>query len=149
MARRRPARSPPAAVVCSALALTAGIADGVRPAVVDRLSGDDITAMLAAAAGAVLLAVGVVTLWRARRRDGGRARRYGRRAALAVAALVVALYLVVPTGIAMDATHRAHVPAEAADLGRPHERVTLTTGTACAWPAGMRHHAIAPQSSPA
>ena len=43
-------------------------------------SGDDYTGLLALPAGVVLLVLAAVTLWRSRRRDGSRARRYLRRA---------------------------------------------------------------------
>jgi hypothetical protein len=34
------------------MAIVAGVADGLRPALLDRLSGDDLSAILAAVAGA-------------------------------------------------------------------------------------------------
>ena len=55
------------AIACGLLALTAGIADGFRHVAVDRLAGDDVTAMLAGLAGVVLVGLGAVTLWRERR----------------------------------------------------------------------------------
>ena len=114
-------------LMCGVLALTAGIADGVRHVAVDRLSGDDATAMLATAAGALLVVIGISTLWRSRRLDGRWAPRYARRAAIAVLGLVAALYVVVPAAIAIIATHRARVPVEPAALGRPYESLSLTT----------------------
>src|SRR4051794_2939840 len=57
-----------AAIVCGVLAITAGVADGLRHVIVDRLAGDDMSAMLAAVAGVALVAPGVVTPWRARPR---------------------------------------------------------------------------------
>src|SRR5687768_16436929 len=44
------------ALVCGMLALVAGIADGARHVAVDRLAGDDLTALLAGLAGALLIA---------------------------------------------------------------------------------------------
>src|SRR5688500_16954833 len=55
------------AIVAGLLAATAGVADGYRHVVVDRMAGDDLTAMLAALAGAVLIGLGVHTLWSSRR----------------------------------------------------------------------------------
>ncbi|MGZ8793296.1 MAG: hypothetical protein ACXW0F_01395, partial [Gaiellaceae bacterium] len=46
------------------------------------LSGDDYTGLLSIAAGFVLLGIGVVTLWRSRRRDDRLIWRYARRALL-------------------------------------------------------------------
>ncbi len=47
-------------------------------------SGDDYTGLLAIPTGLVLIGMGLVTLWRSRRRDDSRRRRYIRRALLAV-----------------------------------------------------------------
>jgi hypothetical protein len=52
------------------LAITAGAADGIRHVVVDRLSGDDVTALLGGLAGVVLVLLGVTVLWRTRQRGG-------------------------------------------------------------------------------
>ena len=54
------------AVFAGALAIVGGISDGVRHILVDRVSGDDVTAVLAGLAGAVLRAP------RCRERCGGR-----------------------------------------------------------------------------
>jgi uncharacterized protein len=116
-----------AAIVCGVLAVAGGVADGMRHVVVDRLSGDDVTAVLAALAGALLVALGVRTLWRARRRDERPLRRYARRALLAVLAGAAGLFVVLPVTIAIIATHRAREPVTAADLGRPYQRVSFAT----------------------
>ena len=50
------------ALVFSALALDAGIVDGIRHIVINTMSGDDLTAILATFAGASLLVLGAVTL---------------------------------------------------------------------------------------
>jgi hypothetical protein len=125
--RLRPALRGVAGLVCGVLALTAGVVDGFRHVAIDRLAGDDVTAMLAGAAGAALVVLGVVTLWRTRRLDERPLRRYGRRALIGIAALVVGFLVVFPTAFAINATHRARTTVEAADLGRPYERVTFTT----------------------
>jgi hypothetical protein len=116
-----------AAIIAGALALTAGVADGLRHVLADRLAGDDALVMLGGIAGLALIALGVATLWRGRRRDGSRRRRFARRAGLGIAAVLVTVYLVVPAVIAIVATHRAREPVAAADLGRAHERVAFTT----------------------
>ena len=53
-------------------------------------SGDDYTGLLSLLSGLVLIGVGVLTLWRSRRRDDRLWWRYGRRALLAFGAAVVA-----------------------------------------------------------
>jgi uncharacterized protein len=125
--RLRPGLRATAALVCGVLALTAGVADGVRQVVVDRLAGDDVTAVLAAVAGAALVALGVLTLWRTRRLDERPLRRYVRRALVVVAALVAGFLVLFPTAFAIVATHRARAPVQSADLGRAYERVSFAT----------------------
>jgi len=115
------------AIVAGVLALTAGVADGVRHVAVDRLAGDDVTAILAALAGVVLVALGLHTLWRTRRLDDPPLRRYARRAGIAFLAGLATLFVLVPATIAIVATHRAREPVAAADLGRAYERVSFTT----------------------
>ena len=78
-----------AALVCGVLALTAGVVDGFRHVAIDALAGDDLTAMLAGVAGLALVALGTLTLWRTRRLDERPLRRYGRRALVGIAAVVV------------------------------------------------------------
>src|SRR5688572_7200336 len=76
------------AIACGLPALTAGVADGARHVLVDRLAGDDLSVMAAGVAGAVLVGIGVATLWRNRRHEERPLRRYGRR--VAVVALTAA-----------------------------------------------------------
>jgi uncharacterized membrane protein YidH (DUF202 family) len=125
--RLRPGLRGVAGLACGVLALTAGVVDGFRHVAVDRLAGDDLTAMLAGAAGAALVVLGVLTLWRTRRLDERLMRRYGRRAIVGIAALVLGVLVVFPVAFAINATHRARTVVEAADLGRPYERVSFTT----------------------
>jgi hypothetical protein len=80
-------------------------------------SGDDFTGLLALLAGAALLGVGVVQLWRTRRRHGGLARRSARRAGIAVAAVVGTFLFLIPLGYAYVGTHVARPPVEDIDLG--------------------------------
>jgi hypothetical protein len=125
--RLRPGLRAVAGLLCGVLALTAGVVDGFRHVAVDRLAGDDLTAMLAGAAGAALVVLGVLTLWRTRRLDERLMRRYGRRAIVGVAALVIGFLVVFPVAFAINATHRARTAVEAADLGRAYERVSFIT----------------------
>jgi hypothetical protein len=106
-----------------------GIAAGIEAFYYTREvgpSGDDFTGLLALPAGALLVALGVVTLWRTRRTDDRLWWRYPRRALLAVAGLLAA-FAVSQVGLAYVTTHtgRAVVPADR--LGVPHENVSFTT----------------------
>jgi uncharacterized protein len=111
------------AIFTGALAITAGVTDGIRHIAVDRLSGDDVTAVLRGLAGGVLVLLGIAVLWRIRRRDRGRLRR----AAVGLGVLVCAILIVLPAGIAVIATHKARSPLTAMSLGRAAESVRLTT----------------------
>jgi dienelactone hydrolase len=96
------------ALVFGALALEAGIVDGIRHVLINTASGDDLTAILAALAGAGLLVLGAVTLWDSRRADDPRSRRYARRALESV------------LDVARD-------PVPVANLGAAYRTVTFTT----------------------
>jgi uncharacterized protein len=113
------------ALAAGALMIVAGTADGIRHVVVDRLSGDDVTAIIAAIAGGVLVVLGAAMLWRSRRLDESRLRRYVRRAAVGAVAAIVVLFVVMPVGFAVVANHKARAPVARADLGRPYIDVTL------------------------
>jgi dienelactone hydrolase len=105
-----------------------GIAAGVEAVHYTRasgLSGDDYTGFLALGAGLVSLAVGAATLWRTRRLDDSRRRRYLRRALIAVAGFVVAFQLVLPVALSYGFTHVARAVVPAADLRAPYEEVTF------------------------
>jgi uncharacterized protein len=80
-------------------------------------SGDDYTGLVALPAGLVLLALAAVTLWRSRRREGSRPRRYLRRALIAVAAVVVVMAVVAPFMAAYAYTHLARAVVPEAKLG--------------------------------
>jgi hypothetical protein len=88
------------------------------------VGGDDWTAFLAGAAGAVLVALGARILWRTRKPTG---RRFLRRALEALGGLLVVYWIVFPLGLALGATHRPRSAEPAADLGRPVEDVVLHT----------------------
>ena len=89
-------------------------------------TGDDFTGLLAIPAGAVLLGLGALVLWRSRK--GGRpAWRYTRRALLAVGGLAVVYLLVFPLSFSYIITHvaRGYVPEP--ELGTAYETVSFTT----------------------
>ena len=75
-------------------------------------TGDDFTGLIALAAGLVLVGVGVVTLWRSRKLDDGRRRRYLRRLLIGLGAIVVLYVLVAPFYASYVFTHvaRGYVP---------------------------------------
>ena len=89
-------------------------------------SGDHYTGLLAIVAGAALLLSAPVTLWKARRSDGSRRRRYLRRALAVFPAPLLLLFIVFPVGYSYIYTHTGRT-ATAPDLRVPYERVTVTT----------------------
>jgi fermentation-respiration switch protein FrsA (DUF1100 family) len=117
------------AVVALTLGLfgvVAGI-EGVYYATKSGPSGDDFTGLLAIPAGLVLLALGIVTLWRSRRTDGRRWRRYLRRSLLFVAGIMVVYLVMFPLSLAYVVTHTARGFVPPADLGTGYEEVSFTT----------------------
>jgi uncharacterized protein len=117
------------AAVAAAIGLF-GIVAGIEAfyyARAGQLSGDDYTGLAAAAAGVFLVAAAAVTLWRTRRVDGSRLRRWSRRA-LVAGATVVATYVVIAPFLAsyvLTHTARSFVPAD--HVGARHEDVSFTT----------------------
>ncbi len=99
------------ALVTGLFGIVAGL-EGWRYTMLVGASGDDYTGLIALPAGVVLVVLGVVTLWRSRRTDGSRARRYLRRALVGLAAAIVLVALVAPFMMAYGYTHlgRAVVP---------------------------------------
>jgi hypothetical protein len=93
-------------------------------------SGDHYTGLLAIVAGAAVLLTGPVTLWKSRRSDGSRRRRYLRRSLILVAAVpvtwAVLWYLVFPVGFSYIYTHTGPA-ASTPELGVAYDRVTVTT----------------------
>jgi uncharacterized protein len=74
-----------------------------------------------------LLVLGVWTLWRSRRLDESRARRYLRRTLIGLAALVVGFEVMLSIAFAYVFTHAARPVVPPAALGTPHEEVSFTT----------------------
>ncbi len=91
-------------------------------------SGDDFTGFLSMLAGIALLGLGLVTLWRTRRRGGGLLLRWLRRIAIGAACLVVAVFILLPLGVSYVVTHVARPPVDDIDLGSANvEDVELRT----------------------
>jgi uncharacterized protein len=125
--RLRPGLRASVGLSCGLLALVTGAATSVRHVVIDGLSGDDLTGIVATLAGAALVGLALETLWRTRRHDERRGRRYARRVLVVAGLGLAGLFVVGPIGLAVLVTHKARAPVEAADLGRPYERVAFTT----------------------
>ena len=92
-----------------------------------RLSGDDYTGLATIPAGLLLIAVAVITLWRARRGDETELRRWTRRALATAAGAIGAYVLFLPFLLSYTLTHtaRAFVPPDV--VGAAHEDVSFTT----------------------
>jgi uncharacterized protein len=93
----------------------------------DRPSGDDFTGFLSLVGGFLLLGIGAVTLWRTRRTDDRRRRRYLRRGLTLVGAVVLTGVVLFPTSIAYVVTHTARAVVPTPNLGAAHEDVSFTT----------------------
>ena len=121
--RLRPGLRGALALLFGVLALAAGGVAAVHTAGPGP-SGDDWTGLLLLPAGVVLLLLGSAVLWRSRKSGG---RRWLRRALIAIAAALVAFWIVVPLVVSLVATHNPRDAVEPADLGRPYEQVSLET----------------------
>jgi hypothetical protein len=71
---------------------------GARHVAVDRLAGDDVTAIVAGLAGVVLIGLGTSVPWRSRRLDERPRRRYVRRALVVVVAAAAVVFVVLRSG---------------------------------------------------
>ena len=93
-------------------------------------SGAHYSGLVAISAGVALVLGGPVTLWRARRSGGTRRRRYLRRALAtavgALSAIGLGYFVVAPIAFSYGYTHIGRTGASA-DLGVPHESVTIRT----------------------
>jgi pimeloyl-ACP methyl ester carboxylesterase len=114
------------AISVGLFALAGGIVTSGLHALGDGPSGDDYTGVLAALAGGVLVALGAVTLWRSRKLDR-KVRRYGRRALIGIAGLLIAVEVIGGATLGYYATHRPRSDVSAPNLGRGHVDVTLKT----------------------
>jgi hypothetical protein len=95
-------------------------------------SGDDYSGLLSIPAAFLLIGLGLVTLWKSRRRDDRLWWRYGRRLAVTAAAALTAFVAGQAVGVSYVVTHvaRAYVPT--ANLGTAYENVEFKT------PDGLR-----------
>jgi hypothetical protein len=125
--RLRPGPRATLALALGLFGLVAGGAEGGYHLVTTGASADDYTGLLAVFGGMPLLALGVVELWRMRRLDESRGRRYLRRSLVGIAAAVVFFEIAFPILFAYGYTHfgRSFVPQ--AHLGVGYENVTFRT----------------------
>lgn len=93
----------------------------------EGLAPGDISGFLLVPAGAALVALGVWLLWVSRKRGGSLWWTVGRRALLALAALLAIYWVILPVSFAIVATERPSETVESVDLGRPQQDVAFTT----------------------
>jgi dienelactone hydrolase len=124
--RGRDARGAAAALTAGVFGVVAG-GEAAYYTLNGRPSGDDYTGLAALAAGITLIALAGVKLWRTRRMDGSRSRRYLLRALIAVAGAAIVFAVALPLGVAYIGTHVGRLPADDIDFGPTAEAVTLTT----------------------
>jgi uncharacterized protein len=115
------------ALVVGILALVIGATSALHETITVGPSGDDFTGLLVLPAGLVLIGIGIVTLWRSRKLDDGRRRRYIRRTLIAVAAVVTAVWVVFPVGLGYGTTHMMRQSVPEAKLGAAYEDVSFKT----------------------
>jgi uncharacterized protein len=89
-------------------------------------SGDDYTGLLAIPAGALLVGVGLYTLWKSRK-GGSFVRRYARGAALTFAFLAALPFVMFPLAQSYVITHSARAYVPAPQLGTEFDEVAFTT----------------------
>jgi hypothetical protein len=80
-------------------------------------SGDDYTGLLVLPAGVALLGLSAVVLWRSRRKEGSRPRRYLRRGLIGVVSLVLLVWVIAPFMMAYAYTHISRAKVPASELG--------------------------------
>ena len=123
--RLRPGARAALAIVLGVLGIVMGSVEPAYYGPDEGLSGDDYTGLLAAAGGVVLVLLGARTAWRARRRDGPRLRRYGRRALLAGAWALAGFFVLLPLGLSYGFTHVARVKTPHGNLAAPYASVSF------------------------
>jgi uncharacterized protein len=122
--RLRGGRRAAVAVASGLFGVVAGI-EGAYATIHGRTSGDDYSGLLALAAGLALVAVGIWTLWRTRRRDGTRRRIVARRALLALSFPFLAFFVVLPVGVGYVGTHVGRAAVTRLDVGASARQVSL------------------------
>ncbi|HEX6936051.1 MAG TPA: CocE/NonD family hydrolase [Actinomycetes bacterium] len=125
--RRRPGLRALIAVPLGAVALVAGATGAGYRTVEVGPSGADFSGLLVLPAGLLLVAAGLVTLWRSRRLDDRKRWRYPRRLALGALVPVLGFSLVLPVGLGWFATHTITPDVPSAELGAAYEDVSFTT----------------------
>ena len=125
--RLRPGWQAVVAIPLGAVAVVAGATGAGYHAVQVGPSGADFTGLLAIPAGLLLAGLGLVLLWRSRRRDDHPAWRWTRRVLMLSLVPVLGMYAVLPLGLGWLATHAITHTVPEAHLGAPYEDVTLTT----------------------
>ena len=115
------------ALAAGVFALVIGSASAAFETATVGASGDDYTGLLLFPAGLVLLGIGAVTLWRSRRLDDRKRRRYVRRGLLAVAAAATVNFVLFPAGFGYVITHVLRQTVPAADLRTAYEDVSFRT----------------------
>jgi fermentation-respiration switch protein FrsA (DUF1100 family) len=114
------------ALVFGVVGLVAGLVQ-VQRLRVEGVSASAVCGLLPLAAGVVLVGMGVWLVWTSRKRSGPLWWTILRRVLIAIVALFVVYWIVLPVSMAIVATERPNPRAEKPDLGRPSEKVTLVT----------------------
>ena len=114
------------ALVLGVLALVTGLVAAARVSA-EGLGAAGVAGVLPLVSGAVLVGLGAWLLWASRKRGGALWWTVLRRALIAVGALLVVYWVILPVSMAIFATERPRDAVEPVGLGRPHEDVTLTT----------------------
>ena len=131
------------ALIFGVLGLVAGVVQVGRLRV-EGFSAAALCGVLPLAAGVVLVVMGVWLVWTSRKRGGPLWWTILRRVLIAFVALLIVYWVVLPVSMAIIATERPNPATRIGDLGRPHEKVTLTTRdglTLSAWYVPSRNRA--------
>jgi dienelactone hydrolase len=123
--RVRPGLRALLAITLGLLGIVTGSVEAIYYGPSEGLSGDDFTGLLAAAAGLVLVLLGIRTAWGSRKLDDSRPRRYARRALLGVVGVLAAYFVLFPLGLSYGFTHAARLKTPDGNLGAPYEPVSF------------------------